>query len=115
MSGLGKQGHPYIPQSVHLPQAVESMGFSAYRGGGVHNGTAMLKHLVESQLGSLDHPLDKNENNARLLVSPYMEGLLLGSQCVEKASACEGPAFQQSQCRESSSCMGVVVLEQRAR
>lgn len=108
MSGLGKPGHPYIPRVCTCHNLVPPST-------GAHNETPILQHLVESQLGSPDHPLDKNKNNASLLVSPYMEGLLLGSQCVEKASACEGPPFRQSQCREGSSCMAVVVLEQRAK
>ena len=49
-----------------------------------------------------DYPVDKNEDNTRLLVLPYIEGSLLGWRCVEKATACKGPAFRQSLYRESS-------------
>ena len=112
-----KPGHPYIHRSVQLGQArapihsSECGATSCWKYGflclGVmsSNGDSSVQTFTIAS-GSIgftgDYPLDKNEDNTRLLVLPYVEGSLLGWRCVEKATACKGPAFRQSLYRESS-------------
>ena len=110
--GSDKPGHPYIHRSVWFGQArapihsSECGATSCWKYGFLCLGVMSWSGDSSVQTftiagGSIgftgDYPLDKKEDNARLLVLPYMEGSLL-----EKASAHKGPAFWQSLYRESS-------------